>query len=43
MNFTLTEEQLAQMRGSSRDRSAALFDKWYAGKSRLSLWPGNQK
>ncbi len=32
MNFVLTEEQLAQMRGSTRDRSAALFDKWYQGK-----------
>lgn len=32
MDFILTEEQLAQMRGSTRDRSAALFEKWYQGK-----------
>ena len=32
MGFTITEEQLRQMRGSSRDRSAALFQKWYDGK-----------
>ena len=32
MGFTITEEQLRQMRGSSRDRSAALFQKWYHGK-----------
>ena len=31
MGFTITEEQLRQMRGSSRDRSAALFQKWYHG------------
>lgn len=31
MGFTITEEQLRQMRGSSRDRSAALFQKWYNG------------
>ena len=32
MGFTITEEQLRQMRGSSRVRSAALFQKWYDGK-----------
>lgn len=32
MGFTITEEQLRQMRGSSRDRSAALFRRWYGGK-----------
>lgn len=29
MHFTLTEEQLAQMRGSSKERNAALFSQWY--------------
>lgn len=32
MGFTITENHLRQMRGSSRDRSAALFQKWYNGK-----------
>ena len=32
MGFTITENHLRQMRGSSRDRSAALFKKWYGGK-----------
>lgn len=31
MNFTLTEEQLRQMRGSSRVRNSALFEEWYHG------------
>lgn len=31
MGFTITEKHLRQMRGSSRDRSAALFEKWYHG------------
>lgn len=31
MHFTLTEEQMAQMRGSSKVRNAALFQKWYNG------------
>lgn len=32
MGFTITENHLRQMRGSSRDQSAALFQKWYGGK-----------
>lgn len=32
MGFTITENQLRQMRGSSRNRSAALFQKWYHGE-----------
>lgn len=32
MHFTITEEQLKQMRGSSKERSTALFEKWYGGK-----------
>ena len=28
MGFTITENHLRQMRGSSRDQSAALFQKW---------------
>lgn len=32
MGFTITENQLRQMRGSSRNRSAALFQKWYHGQ-----------
>ena len=38
MGFTITEEQLRQMRGSSRDRSAALFQKWYHGAVRPGLY-----
>ena len=32
LDFTLTEEQLGQMRGGSREQNAALFEKWFAGK-----------
>lgn len=31
MHFTLTEEQMTQMRGSSKVNNAALFQKWYNG------------
>lgn len=29
MNFTITEEQMRQMRGSSKARNSALFENWY--------------
>lgn len=32
LDFTLTEEQLGQMRGGSREQNAALFEKWFAGR-----------
>lgn len=31
MHFTLTEEQMNQLRGGSRIRNAALFQEWYHG------------
>lgn len=31
LNFSLTEEQLKQLRGGSRERNCALFKKWYNG------------
>lgn len=32
MNFTLTDQQLDQMRGSTRAHSCALFEKWFDGR-----------
>lgn len=32
LDFPLTEEHLRQMRGSSRTRSRALFQKWFGGR-----------
>ena len=31
LNFSLTEDQLKQLRGGSRERNSALFKEWYNG------------